>query len=128
MICCKLTYFNRGFQYQKKLIVFTVYSFQIKKRFVSYFQNVENVGATELIKDEAKITLKNGNKGQKRFTKINFDFCQEKTKRKTNVVLCCVQRDYVGYIGWKNLESYVEMVAGLPINEQINDQELLRAN
>jgi hypothetical protein len=27
-----------------------------------------------------------------------------------------VQRAYVGYVGfgWKNLESYVEMVAGLP--------------
>ena len=59
MICCKLTYVNRGFQYQKKLIGFTVYSFlDHKKRFVSYFQNAENVGATDLIKDEAKITLK----------------------------------------------------------------------
>jgi hypothetical protein len=37
-----------------------------------------------------------------------------------------VKKDYVGYVGWKNLESYVEMVAGLPINEQNNDQELLR--
>jgi hypothetical protein len=27
-------------------------------------------------------------------------------------------KGYVGYVGWKNLESYVEMVAGLPINEQ----------
>ena len=36
-------------------------------------------------------------------------------KNETNVFqLCCVQRAYVGYVGWKNLESYVEMVAGLP--------------
>jgi hypothetical protein len=35
--------------------------------------------------------------------------------------LCCGQRAYVGYVGWvgKTLfENYVEMVAGLPINEQ----------
>ena len=32
--------------------------------------------------------------------------------------LCCGQRAYVGYVGWKNLENYVEMVAGLPINKQ----------
>ena len=52
-----------------------------------------------------------------------------KKRNETNVFqLCCGQRSYVGYVGWKNLESYVEMVAGLPINEQINDQELLRAN
>ena len=25
-----------------------------------------------------------------------------------------VGKGYVGYVGWKNLESYVEMVAGLP--------------
>ena len=40
-------------------------------------------------------------------------------KNETNVFqLCCGQRAYVGYVGWKNLESYVEMVAGLPKNEQ----------
>ncbi len=40
--------------------------------------------------------------------------------------LCCGQRDYVGLVGKKPcFESYVEMVAGLPINEQNNDQELL---
>jgi hypothetical protein len=33
---------------------------------VSYFQKcIKIVGATELIKDETKITLKNGDKGQK---------------------------------------------------------------
>ncbi len=40
----------------------------------------------------------------------------------TNVFqLCCGKREnYVGYVGLvgKNLESYVEMVAGLPRNEQ----------
>jgi hypothetical protein len=40
-------------------------------------------------------------------------------RNETNVFqLCCGQRAYVGYVGWKNLESYVEMVAGLPRNEQ----------
>jgi hypothetical protein len=31
------------------------------------------------------------------------------------------EKNYVGYVGLvgKNLESYVEMVAGLPINKQI---------
>jgi hypothetical protein len=58
MICCKLTYVNRGFQYQKKLIVFTVYFFRSKNDLCLTFKNVENVGATELIKDETKITLK----------------------------------------------------------------------
>jgi hypothetical protein len=32
---------------------------------VSYFQNVENVGATELIKDENENHFKNGDKSQK---------------------------------------------------------------
>ncbi len=33
--------------------------------------------------------------------------------------LCCEKgKNYVGYVGWKNLEIYVEMVAGLPRNEQ----------
>ena len=75
MICCKLTYVNRGFQYQKKLIAFTVYSFQIKKRFVSYFQNVENVGATELIKVETKNHFKTAIKAKKKvLTKMLKDF------------------------------------------------------
>ncbi len=59
MICCKLTYVNRGFQYQKKLIGFTVYSFRSKNYRVLLSKNAGNVvGATELIKDETKITLK----------------------------------------------------------------------
>ena len=45
-----------------------------------------------------------------------------KNETKTNVFqLCCGQRDYVGYVVWKNIESYVEMVAGLPRNEQKNE-------
>ena len=42
-------------------------------------------------------------------------------ENETNVFqLCCGQRAYVGYVGLveKNLENYVEMVAGLPKNEQ----------
>ena len=48
MICCKLTYVNRAFQYQKKLIVFTVYFFRSKNDSCLTFKNVENVvGATD---------------------------------------------------------------------------------
>jgi len=49
--------------------VFTVYSFLDHKKTIRVLlsKNVENVGATELSKDETKITLKNGNKGQKGF-------------------------------------------------------------
>jgi len=76
---------------------------------------------------KTKITLKTAIKA-KNFNKKLKDFVGKK-RNETNVFqLCCGQRAYVGYVGWKNLESYVEMVAGLPINEQINDQELLRAN
>ena len=41
-------------------------------------------------------------------------------KNETNVFqLCCGKgKNYVGYVGWKNLDNYVEMVAGLPRNEQ----------
>ncbi len=61
-----------------------------------------------------KITLKNGNKGQKGFNK-KLKYFVGKKRNETNVFqLCCGQRVYVGYVGWKNLESYVEMVAGLP--------------
>ncbi len=45
-----------------------------------------------------------------------IDFVGNK-RNETNVFqLCCGQRAYVGYVGWKNLESYIEMVAGLPRN------------
>ncbi len=53
LIYCKLTYVNRAFQYPM-LIVFTVYSFRSKNDSCLTFKNVENVGATELIKDEIK--------------------------------------------------------------------------
>ena len=77
-----------------------------------------------MIKDEAKITLKNGNKGQKKvLTKMFEKFCWEKTKRnETNVFqLCCGKREkitLVTLVGRTLFENYVEMVAGLPINEQ----------
>jgi hypothetical protein len=85
---------------------------------VSYFQNVENVGATELIKDEAKITLKTAIKAKNVLTKMLKDFVGNK-RNETNVFqLCCGKgKNYVGYVGLvgKTLfENYVEMVAGLP--------------
>ena len=76
------------------------------------FKNAENVGATDWITDETRITLKTAIKAKK-FSQKKVWFVGK--KQKTNVFqLCCGQRAYVGYIGWKNLESYVEMVAGLP--------------
>jgi hypothetical protein len=52
--------------------------------------------------------------------------------KKRNEKLTCfnfvVSKAYVGYVGWKNLEIDVEMVAGLPKINKLNDQELLRAN
>jgi hypothetical protein len=63
-----------------------------------------------------KSTLKTAIKAKNVLTKMLKDFVG---KNETNVFqLCCGQRAYVGYVGWKNLESYVEMVAGLPKNEQ----------
>ena len=65
-----------------------------------------------------KITLKTAIKAKKGLTKMLKNFVGKK-RNETNVFqLCCGQRAYVVYVGWKNLESYVEMVAGLPINEQ----------
>jgi hypothetical protein len=71
-----------------------------------------------------KSTLKNGTKGQKIVHKklIDFDGKRERNERVSTLLW---PKDYVGYVGWKNLESYVEMVAGLPINKQLKDQELL---
>ncbi len=59
---------------------------------MSYFQKIEqNDGATEVVKDETIITLKNGDRGQKLFTKM-FDFVGKK-RNETNVFqLCCGQR------------------------------------
>ena len=54
-------------------------------------------------------------KAKKILTKKIERICWENERNETNVFqLCCGQRAYVGYVGWKNLESYVEMVAGLP--------------
>ena len=65
---------------------------------------------------KTKITLKTAIKAKKCFNKKLKDFVGKKNETKTNVFqLCCGQRAYVGYVGWKNLESYVEMVAGLPM-------------
>ena len=62
---------------------------------------------------KTKITLKTAIKA-KNFNKKLKDFVGKK-RNETNVFqLCCEQRAYVGYVGWKNLESYVEMVARLP--------------
>ena len=80
-----------------------------------------------MIKDENKNHFKTAIKA-KNFNKKLKEFVGKRNEMKTNVFqLCCGKRAYVGYVGWKNLESYVEMVAGLP-RMQINDQELLRAN
>jgi hypothetical protein len=56
-----------------------------------------------LIKDETKITLKRAIKAKKFLTKMLNDFVGKK-RNETNVFqLCCGQRAYVGYVGWKNL-------------------------
>ncbi len=54
----------------------------------------------------------------KSFNKKLKEFVGKKWNETNVFQLCCGQRAYVGYVGWKNLESYVEMVAGLPRNEQ----------
>ena len=68
-----------------------------------------------------KITLKNGNKGQKKvLTKIE-KFCWEKMNE---TKLTCFNfvvgkgLTLVTLVGRTLFENYVEMVAGLPINEQ----------
>ncbi len=59
MICCKLTYFNQKSSIRKSQSGSqSIDSFRSKNDLCLTFKNVENVGATELIKDEAKITLK----------------------------------------------------------------------
>ena len=47
-------------------------------------------------------------------------FCWEKTERNLRVstLLWAKGLRWLRWFGWKNLESYVEMVAGLPRNEQ----------
>ena len=77
---------------------------------MSYFQNAENVvGATELIKDENKNHFKTAIKAKKGFNK-NVEMLG---KNETNVFqLCCGQRAYVGYVGWKNLEVTLKWLQG----------------
>ncbi len=58
MICCKLTYFNQKSSIRKVNRVHSVLFLDQKTIRVLLSKNVENVGATELIKDETKITLK----------------------------------------------------------------------
>ncbi len=62
---------------------------------MSYFQNVENVGATELIKDETKITLKTAIKA-KNFNKKKLKDFVGKKLNETNVFrLCCEKREKI---------------------------------
>ena len=67
---------------------------------------------------KTKITLKTAIKAKKCFNKKIERFCWEKMKRKLTCLTLLWKREknYVGYVGLvgKNLESYVEMVAGLP--------------
>ncbi len=67
-----------------------------------------------LIKDENENHFKNGNKGPKKdFNKNVERFCWEKMERNQRVsTLLCAKG--LRWFGLKNLESYVEMVAGLP--------------
>ena len=59
MICCKLTAtFNQNSSIRKVNRVHSLFFLDHKKRFVSYFQNVEKRWRNRLIKDETKITLK----------------------------------------------------------------------
>ncbi len=70
---------------------------------------------------KTKITLKTAIKA-KNFNKKKLKYFVGKKRNETNVFqLCCGQRAYVGYVGWKNLESYVEMVAGLPRKRTKNE-------
>jgi hypothetical protein len=49
-------------------------------------------------------------------------------KNETNVFqLCCGQRAYVGYVGWKTLKVTLKWLQGCQ-EYKLNDQELLRAN
>jgi hypothetical protein len=84
-----------------------------------------------MVKMKMKITLKTAIKAKKGLTKMLKNFVGKK-RNETNVFqLCCGKREkitLVTLVGRTLFENYVEMVAGLPINEQINDQDLLRAN
>ena len=71
---------------------------------------------------KTKITLKTAIKAKNVLTKKIERFCWEKMKRKLTCFNFVVEKGkklrWLRWFGWKNLESYVEMVAGLPINEQ----------
>ena len=72
-----------------------------------------------MIKDENENHFKNGNKGQKGLTKMLKDFVG-KMKRKITCFNFVVGKGLtlVTLVGRTLFENYVEMVAGLPINEQ----------
>jgi hypothetical protein len=54
------------------------------------------------MKNHFKMAIKVKNCSQKKL----IDFCWEMERNKTNMFqLCCGQRAYVEYVGWKNLES-----------------------
>jgi len=56
-----------------------------------------------MVKMKMKITLKTAIKAKKGLTKMLKNFVGKK-RNETNVFqLCCGQRAYVGYVGWKNL-------------------------
>ena len=62
------------------------------------------------------------------FTKKLIDFVGKWNKTKLTCFNFVVGKGLtlVTLVGRTLFENYVEMVAGLPINEQINDQDLLR--
>jgi hypothetical protein len=66
-------------------------------------------------------------KAKKLFTK-NVLILLGKNETKTNVFQLCCGEVITLVTLVENLESYIEMVAGLPKINKINDQELLRAN
>ncbi len=70
-----------------------------------------------LSKVETKITL-NGDKSQKSLTKIFEKIFVGKNGTKTNVFLCCEKGITLVWSEKPCFENYVEMVAGLPRNEQ----------
>jgi hypothetical protein len=76
-----------------------------------------------LIKVETKNHFKTAIKAKKVLTKmLKYLLGKNETELTCfNFVVEKGKKNYVGYVGLvgKNLESYVEMVAGLPINKQI---------
>ncbi len=76
-----------------------------------------------MIKVETKNHFKTAIKAKKVLTKmLKYLLGKNETELTCfNFVVEKGKKNYVGYVGLvgKNLESYVEMVAGLPINKQI---------